>query len=78
MSRRRNRACLLGLGLDGRDGHHRITRGEELLIVGGSQETHERMQEHAIKVREKLDSRGKTLTDCTLDEVREIFREVDE
>lgn len=72
-----NRAMLLGLGLDGGDGHQRITSGEELLIVGGSQETHERMQEHAIKVREKLDSRGKSLTECSFEEVREILREVD-
>ena len=74
--RQRNTACLLGLGLDGVDGHQRITRGDELLIVGGSHETHERMQEHAIKVREKLDSRGKTLTECSVDEVRDILREV--
>ena len=78
MPRNRSRACLLGLGLDGDDGHQRITRGDELLILGGSQETHERMQEHAIKVREHLDSRGKTLTECSLNEVREILRAVDE
>jgi hypothetical protein len=38
---------LIGLGLDNQDGHKRITQGEEFLLVGGSEETHERMQDGA-------------------------------
>ena len=74
----RKKALLLGLGLDGDDGHQRITRGEELLILGGSQETHERMQEHVIRVGEKLESRGKTLSECSADEVRDMLHEAEE
>jgi len=63
---------LLGLGLDG-DGHRRLTRGPEFVLVGGSEETHERMQEHALKLTEELERRGKRLSDvrCT-EELRDI------
>src|SRR4051794_35199273 len=40
------KAALLGLGLDG-DGQVRITRGENFLLLGGSQTTHEEMQDTA-------------------------------
>ena len=36
-------ALLLGLGMDGKDGHVRITSGPEFHLVGGSKETHELM-----------------------------------
>ena len=49
-----NDAMMLGLGLDNRDGHRRITRGDNFCLVGGSEETHDRMTETAIKVNEKL------------------------
>src|SRR4051794_14730523 len=45
---------LIGLGLDNQDEHKRVTTGEEFLLVGGSQETHERMQDVAIHVTEAL------------------------
>ena len=43
---------VLGLGLDGDDGHYRQTRTEEMVLVGGSAETHEKMQETAIRFGE--------------------------
>ena len=36
----KKKAWLLGLGLDGKDGHTRITTGENFKLVGGSEETH--------------------------------------
>lgn len=57
----RKKAELLGLGLDNEDGHTRITKGENFRLVGGSQETHEVMQEKCIKFNEKLKDRGKKL-----------------
>jgi len=47
----KKKACLLGLGLDGKDGHTRITTGENFKLVGGSEETHGVMQEKAVKVQ---------------------------
>ena len=73
---RRGRRWLLGLGLDGADGHVRLTRGRNFRLIGGSQETHERMQEVAIKLDEKLSSRGKQLQDVTRQEFKDLAREV--
>ena len=66
---------LLGLGLDGRDGHKRITRGEKFAIVCGSSETHERMTEGIVKTLEKLSHKGKTLEDAEPAEVADLLRE---
>jgi hypothetical protein len=66
---------LLGLGLDGRDGHKRITRGEKFAIVGGSRETHERMTEGVVKTVERLQRKGKELEDAEPDEVADLLRE---
>ena len=67
---------LLGLGLDNDDGHTRITHGENFHLLGGSKDTHERMQEHAIKINEKLHEREKTLDTVSHDELREIVHDV--
>jgi hypothetical protein len=65
---------LLGVGLDNEDGHKRITRGDEFLLVGGSEETHERMQDVAIRVSESLKDRGKRLQDAAPEEVIDLIR----
>jgi hypothetical protein len=68
-------AGLLGLGLDGKDGHKRITRGEKFAILGGSTETHDRMTEGVVKTLEKLSRKGKELEDAEPDEVADLLRE---
>lgn len=67
------RAALVGLGLDNTDGHKRITTGEQFAIVGGSDETHGRMTETAIKTFEELKSRSKQLHQVEPDELAEIL-----
>lgn len=74
--KQRKQAALLGLGLDGDDGHTRLTRGKNFVLYGGSQETHAKMQETAIKINERLDRRGKQLEDVSPREMIEIYREV--
>lgn len=69
---RRGKALLLGVGLDNADGHVRFTRGRNYRLFGGSQETHEVMQEVAEKVNEHCDRRGKPLADVTREELAEI------
>lgn len=69
------KALLMGVGLDNKDGHKRITKGENFYLVGGSEETHERMTETAIKVNEKLDSKGKRLEDVSKEEFIDIISE---
>lgn len=66
-------AGIVGVGLDS-DGHKRITRTEEMILIGGSQETHERMQETAIRFSEELEKRGKSLPEASLEEVIELLR----
>ena len=69
---------MLGVGLDGSDGHKRVTRTEEFLLVGGSKDTHERMQETAIKFAEGLERRGKTLPEAEIEEVVDLLHEAAE
>ena len=63
---------ILGLGLDGKDGHVRVTKGKNFRLYGGSESTHEVMQEKAIKFNEQLDKRGKTLDDIGREEFHDI------
>ena len=64
----------LGVGLDNKDGHKRLTRTDNFLLVGGSQETHEQMQEVTIRFNESLDERGKRLDETSLQEVLDLMR----
>jgi hypothetical protein len=66
------RKVLLGLGLDCKDGHVRVTKGKNFRLYGGSEETHEIMQEKAIKFNEQLDKRRKSLDTIDDKELREI------
>lgn len=64
---------LLGVGLDNDDGHQRITRSEEFLLVGGSEQTHEHMQDIAIRFEESLKRLGKRLRETEPDLVIELL-----
>ncbi|MGQ9574226.1 MAG: hypothetical protein ACUVUC_02825 [Thermoguttaceae bacterium] len=74
--RRRRSAALLGLAFDHDDGHTRLTRGENFVLLGGSQDTHALMQETALKINERLDKSGRRLEDVSIGELRTICREV--
>jgi hypothetical protein len=73
--KKKARALMLGVGLDS-DGHKRLTTGPNFALVGGSQETHEQMTEKALKINEKLKSRGKQLETVTHEEFDDIAQEV--
>jgi len=66
---------LLGLGLDCKDGHVRVTKGKNFALLGGSHKTHEEMQEKAIKFNERLNKKHKTLDSISEKEFRDIARE---
>jgi hypothetical protein len=68
---------ILGVGLDG-DGEKRITRTEEMVLVGGSRETHERMQETAIRFGEALEKIGKKMPEVSVREAIDLLREAHE
>jgi hypothetical protein len=65
----------VGVGLDGKDEHQRLTRSEHFLLVGGSAETHERMQDTAIYFGEALERRGKALGETSTAEALDLLRE---
>lgn len=65
----------MGVGLDGNDGHTRVTRGENFHLAGGSQDTHSQMQEQAIKFNEELEKRGRSLDKLGRDEFIDIAHE---
>jgi len=66
---------VLGVGLDATDGIKRITTTESMTVVGGSADTHERMQETAIKFNEALEKKGRTLPELSVKQAAELLRE---
>lgn len=76
MTNRAYRKILLGMGLDCKDGHVRITKGENFRLYGGSRETHEMMQEKAVKFNEQLGKRRKTLDEINREELYDIARSI--
>jgi len=69
----RKHSHLLGIGLDNEDGHKRLTQAEKFSIVGGSEETHEKMTETLIKTFEDLKTKGKQLEETEKEELAEII-----
>ena len=67
---------VFGLGLDGQDGHQRVTKGEDFFLVGGSDETHGRMQDLVLRMNERLKRRGKRFADLTSSEFEDLARDV--
>ena len=67
---------LLGMGFDNKDGHKRLTKGEDFVLMGGSEATHEKMTETAIKVSEKLAKKGRSIRTASDEELRDVFGEL--
>ncbi len=65
-------AGILGVGLDNDDGHRRITTGEQFTLVGGSEQTHDRMTETMMKTFEELKRRDRRLESVDPHELAEI------
>lgn len=76
MKKKESKKLLYGLGLDNKDGHLRITKGENFRLYGGSEGTHELMQEKVIKFNEQLDKKGKKLDDLSNSEFNDIADKV--
>ena len=74
-TRRRRVGGLFGVGLDGQDGHQRMTKGEDFFLVGGSDETHGRMQDLVLRMNEQLKRRGKKFADLSRSEFEDLARD---
>ncbi|MEJ6522747.1 MAG: hypothetical protein QNL65_01110 [Opitutales bacterium] len=67
-------AHLFGLGLDCTDGHKRITQADKFSILGGSQNTHDKMTETLFKTFEDLSLKGKSIENATMDEISDLIQ----
>lgn len=67
------KAHLLGVGLDNEDGHKRLTRAEKFSVVGGSEETHDKITETLVKTFEDLKTKGKELEDTEKEELADLL-----
>ena len=65
----------LGVGLDNEDSQQRVTRTEHFFLIGGSEQTHERMQDTAIHFNKSLNEKGKPLREASAEEAIELLRE---
>ena len=74
---KRTRGAIL-LGIAHGDGHTRITSGDSFVIVGGSREVHEQMQETAIKFQESLSKSGRRIYDLEREEFCDLIRKSSE
>ena len=65
---------LLGVGLDNEDGHKRITKAEKFSVIGGSEETHERITETLVKTCSDLDQQGRPLENVESQELADLIQ----
>lgn len=66
---RRGRAVLYGLGLGEGDGHTRCTVGEHFRLLGGSDNVHASMLEHAQTLTAEIERQGFALQDLSHDDL---------
>lgn len=65
----------VGIGLDNHDAEVRLTHSEHFLLLGGSHETHEQMQETVIRFDEALKDRGQSLRETPLEVLMALLAE---
>ncbi len=68
---------ILAIGLDCEDGHTRITRGDNFVLFGGSDSTHQVMRDKVTQFNQELERRGKTIDNATEAEIDEITQKLD-
>ena len=71
----KNKSVMVGLGMDS-DGHKRVTTGDNFVVAGGTQDTHDQMTETVVKINEKLTERGKCLNTVERTEFKDIAEAV--
>ena len=69
------KSVMVGLGMDA-DGHKRVTTGDNFVVAGGTQDTHEEMTEKVVKINEKLTERGNCLNTVDHTEFKDIAESV--
>ena len=72
MGKRQAEAHLVGLGLDRKDEHLRITRGPNFTVLMGAEETHEALRGVCMRINEKLRRRGQRLETVSREEFLDL------
>ena len=70
-----SKAMLFGMGMDCDDGEVRVTSAENFVLIGGSHDTHNCMQDRCIKFNEILGDRGKRIEDLERQELMDVAAE---
>ncbi|MBU1694484.1 MAG: hypothetical protein KKC51_11040 [Verrucomicrobia bacterium] len=78
MSKRQEKAHMLGVGLDHQDEHVRITQGPNFTVLLGSEETHENLSGTCMRINEKLRRRGKRLENVSREEFLDLVHDLGE
>ena len=68
---KKGKAWIVGIALED-DGHKRLTKGDNFILAGGSEETHGKMTEGMIKLNENLKKRGKQLEEVSKEEFTDL------
>jgi len=63
------------VGITESDGHKRITKSSDFVLFGGTKETHEQMQDAAMKFTDLRKRSGRELHECSKKEVLDLARE---
>lgn len=75
MSDEHNRQAL-SVGFDG-DGHKRVTQiDKDQTVVGGSAETHDKLVEVNMKLRERLKKEGKSLQTAETERIKDHLNDI--
>ena len=72
---RKSKAMLFGVGTDCDDGQVRITNAENFVLLGGSHDTHQCMQDRCIKFNDILGARGKRIEELERQELIDVAAE---
>ncbi len=74
---RRRRAAIIGVGLDGPLRPHRISTGEECLLIGGSEQTHAHLLETMLRLEAELERLDASLGDLDPLQLAELAWRID-
>ncbi len=67
---------VLGLGMESKDGHVRISQGDHFKIIMGSESAHDAMLKLCIEINKALEVEGRSLEDLSREEFIALLRQI--
>jgi hypothetical protein len=65
---------IVALAFDSHDGHSRLTTSDQFFIMGGSEDTHQKMTQVVLRTCESLERQGKSVSDATQEEIQKLLQ----